>query len=230
MKVKYYGHSAFKVSILGMKDEVVELLIDPWIENPLSKNRVSDFKGSKIDYIFVTHDHSDHMGNAVELAKVTAATFVGIYELSRKMEEIGIKSIGANIGGTVRLNGIEAVLTPAVHSSSTGTPVGIIIKGKDGTLYHAGDTGLFYDMSLIGELYSPDVALLPIGGHYTMGIKEAAKAVQLIRPKYVIPMHYNTFPVIEADAEAFKRIVEMISPTRVLILKPGEEIQFGTMV
>ena len=114
-----------------------------------------------------------------------------------------------------------------MHSCSAGAPVGIIIKGKEATIYHAGDTGVFLDMQLIRELYQPDIALLPIGGHFTMGPIEAAKAVELIKPKVVIPMHYQTFDVISGDPETFRKEVEKRAPNvKVIILKPGESYSF----
>jgi L-ascorbate metabolism protein UlaG (beta-lactamase superfamily) len=141
----------------------------------------------------------------------------------QRLSSQGIEAIGANIGGPLSVQDLKIIFTPAVHSSSKGTPTGVVVSGKDTTIYHAGDTGLFGDMALIGELYKPDVALLPIGGHFTMGINEAAKAVQLIKPRIAIPMHYNTFPVIRADPEEFKQLVEKTTSTRVVVLKPGEK-------
>ena len=118
-------------------------------------------------------------------------------------------------------------LTPANHSSSRGAPAGMVIKGSEATIYHAGDTGIVSEMQLIGEIYKPDYALLPIGGHFTMDIHEALKAVELIRPKYVIPMHYNTFPLIKTDPNEFKKLVsEKVPEVNVVILKPGESFEY----
>lgn len=156
--------------------------------------------------------------------------FVSLYEIAEYVgEQIRDMNrvIGANIGGPVKLTSdLDVVFTPAIHSSIRSSPAGVVIRSRELRVYHAGDTGVFYDMILIRELYQPELALLPIGGHFTMGIDEAVKAVELLRPRYVIPMHYNTFPVISADPEIFrKKISEKFPETRVLILKPGEEIE-----
>ena len=220
--IKYLGHSAFDIVLTGLDGSEKHVLIDPWITNPLSPVKPSDYKNVKIDYIVVTHDHGDHMGEAIELAKNTGAKIVGVYEIATYAKEQGVEAVDGNIGGRLNISDLDIVFTPAAHSSSRGVPVGVVISGRDVTIYHAGDTGLFSEMQLIGELYSPDIALLPIGGHYTMGVKEAVKAVQLIRPRIAIPMHYNTFPVIKADPNKFKELVEATTPTKVVILKPGD--------
>lgn len=224
--IKYLGHSAFEIVLTGLDGGEKTILIDPWIENPLSPVKIDDYRDKKIDYIFVTHDHGDHFGNAVEIAKMTGAKIVGIFEIALSAQEKGVGAIDGNIGGRLNIDDLHVVLTPAYHSSTRGAPTGVVVSGKDVTIYHAGDTGLFAEMTLIGELYRPDIALLPIGGHYTMGIKEAVKAVQLIRPKIAIPMHYNTFPPIKADPEEFKKLVESTIPTKVVILRPGETFTY----
>lgn len=224
--LRYYGHSFFEVSLKGRDGREKIVLIDPWIDNPLSPVKLGDFKARRVDYIVVTHDHGDHLGNAIELAKLSGAPIVGVYEISLYAQEHGVKGIGGNIGGALRIEDLEIVLTPATHSSARGVPVGVVIKGEDYSVYHAGDTGLFSEMELIHELYAPDIALLPIGGHFTMGIREAVKAVELLKPKIAIPMHYNTFPVIQADPLVFKKMVEEKTSTRVVILKPGEQFTY----
>lgn len=224
--IKYLGHSAFEIVLTGLDGAEKTILIDPWIENPNSPVKVSDYKNKKIDYVFVTHDHGDHLGNAIEIAKATGAKIVGIFEIALYAQEQGVKAVDGNIGGRLKIDDLFVVLTPAYHSSSRGAPTGIVVGGRDVTIYHAGDTGLFMEMALIGELYQPDVALLPIGGHYTMGVKEAVKAVQLIRPRIAVPMHYNTFPPIRADPMEFKKLVESMTPTKVVVLKPGETLAY----
>ncbi len=225
-RVRFLGHAAFDITLGGLDGAEKRVLIDPWLDNPLSPVKPSSYRGTRVDYVIVTHDHGDHLGNAIELAKLTGAKVVGVYEVAEHAREQGAEAVGGNVGGALALPDLEIVLTPAVHSSSRGVPVGAVVRGADACVYHAGDTGLFGDMALIGELYQPDVALLPIGGHFTMGVREAARAVSLIRPRVAVPMHYNTFPLIRADPMEFKRLVESVTRTRVVVLAPGEELSY----
>lgn len=205
MKIRFLGHSAFLID---------DLLIDPFIkENPVCPVKVDDIK-CKI--ICVTHDHWDHLGDAFEIAKKNNATIIGISDIVKKADENGLKTEHMNIGGTVKIGGWEITLVPATHS---GNPTGFVIK-KNKTIYHSGDTGLFMDMMLIGE-YNIDIALLPIGGRYTMDIEQAVEACKLLKCKKAIPMHYNTWDVIKVKPEEFKKK----APCEVLILKPGETIE-----
>jgi len=220
--LKWLGHAAFEVEIDGVK-----IFFDPWIDNPMSPVKLKDV--TKADLIFVTHDHGDHLGNVIEISKKTGAKIVAIFDLCEalKKECSSIECIDMNIGSLVELNGLKVAITPAFHSGFHGHPVGFVVKGKETSIYHAGDTCLFKDMEIIGEIYKPEIALLPIGGWYTMGPYEAAYAVKLIKPKIAIPMHYKTFPVIKGSPEEFKKYVEDLYPaTRVIILKPGEKIEF----
>jgi len=167
--------------------------------------KVSDMK--KVDIVCVTHDHGDHLGDAIQICKETGATFVGIPELSVWAKEQGVKeTVGFNIGGTANVKGIEITMVQAFHSSNRGMPTGFILRAEGKSIYHAGDTGLFGDMKFIGEIYHPDIALIPIGDYYTMGPREAAEAVRLIKPSMVIPMHYGTFPVLKSSADEFIEI------------------------
>lgn len=207
-------------------------MIDPWLTNPLSPVRPSDYR-DRVDLIVVTHDHGDHLGDAVELLKLNPrAKLVAVYEIANYVgSKLGDpeRAVGANIGGPVRLEGfdVKVVLVPAAHSSERGTPTGVVLIGKEATIYHAGDTGLTADMQWIGELYRPDIALLPIGSHFTMDTAQAAKAVEYLKPKVAIPMHYNTFPMIRADPEEFRRLVEQKGlGTKVVVLRPGEKYEF----
>jgi L-ascorbate metabolism protein UlaG (beta-lactamase superfamily) len=199
-------------------------LVDPFITgNPQSPlKRVEDIE--KADVVIVTHDHGDHgFEDAVKICKRTGAYFVSQYELVVKsnLEKVEPMNIGGfvNVGGT----GVEVAFTPAWHTANVGDPTGVIIRMDGKTIYHAGDTGLFYDMKLIGELYKPDLALLPIGSRFTMDIYQAAKAVEFISPKFVIPMHYNTFDLIKADPKEFERLVG--DKAKVVILNPGESFE-----
>ncbi|RLF88723.1 metal-dependent hydrolase [Thermococci archaeon] len=178
-----------------------------------------------VDVVVVTHEHGDHWVDAIEVAQRFDAYFVGIYETAQKAAQKGVKkAVGMNIGGPGEVEGLKIALTPAFHS---GLPVGIVISSGSETLYHAGDTGLFTDMKLISELFHPDVALLPIGGFFTMDPEQAAIATTLLKPKVAIPMHYNTFPVIRQDPELFRKLVAEKAPdVEVVILKPGEYYEY----
>ncbi len=227
-RIKYLGHAAFEVKLVGLDGAEKNVLIDPWLTNPLSPVKPEDYIRSveKVDYIVVTHDHGDHMGETELIARKTGARVIAIFDLAVELEKKGIDVIGANVGGRLKIDDLYVALTPAIHSSAHGNPVGVIIGGSDARIYHAGDTGLFAEMQYIHELYSPDIALLPIGGHFTMGVMEAVKAVELLKPKIAVPMHYNTFPPIKADPEEFKRKVEEKTSTKVVVLKPGETLEY----
>jgi L-ascorbate metabolism protein UlaG (beta-lactamase superfamily) len=220
-RIRWLGHAGFEIELANKI-----LLIDPWLTgNPLAAVTVSDIK--KTDIVCVTHDHGDHLGDAVEICKRTGATFVGIHELSVYAEEQGVKDVvGINIGGTVNVKGIGITMVQAFHSSGRGAPTGFVIKAEGKVMYHTGDTGLFGDMKLIGEIHHPDVALIPIGDYYTMGPRDAAEAVKLIKPAVVIPMHYRTFTVLSPSAEDFIKFVKEKAPkVKVIALKPGETYQ-----
>jgi L-ascorbate metabolism protein UlaG (beta-lactamase superfamily) len=219
MKITYLGHAAVKVEVSNKT-----IYIDPFLSgNP--KAPITADQITSADIIIITHDHGDHLGDAFAIAKRTNAWIVSQYEITVLANENGIQKVEPmNIGGPISVEGIKIALTPAWHTSQTGGPTGIIIQALGKTLYHAGDTGLFSDMKLIGELYKPDIALLPIGGRFTMDIYQAAKAVEFIRPKYVIPIHYNTFDLIKADPQEFKKLVGNLS--QVIILEPGETFNY----
>ena len=207
------------------------MLIDPFFTG----NSTAVVGPDKVDcdIICVTHGHGDHLGDAVQIARRTGAVVASILEMSNYLERTGVKAVGFNLGGTVKIRNTSITMVPAFHSSSIGAPglefsaampVGMVIdSGKP--VYHAGDTCVFGDMKLIGEMYKPQVALLPIGGFFTMDPKQAAMAVKLIKPKIAIPMHYNTWPPIVQDPRVFAKLVQKSSKTKVVILKPGESLE-----
>ena len=216
MKIQFYGHAGVKI-----EDDLV-VLIDPWLnDNPLATIKAENI--TKADYIIATHNHFDHVNDIPVIAKKTKATVVSIVETAEDLSSKGCeKTIGCNIGGIVKLERLELIFTQAFHSMSSN-PSGVMIFYNNKTIYHAGDTGVFGDMGLIGEMYPIDLAFLPVGGHFTMGLKEAQKAIQLLKPKKVVPIHYNTFDLIKQDID--DSLVKE-SNTQLLILKPGQEIIF----
>lgn len=220
-KVTYYGHACFLIERGG-----TGVLIDPFLTgNPV----VAEYPAAlKPTVILVSHAHGDHIGDAVQIATSTGACLVSLPEIASHAAEQGATVAAGNMGGRVNFDFGFVKFVPAWHSSSlpgsnlsVGTPCGFIVKFFDHVFYHAGDTSVFGDMRLIAELTPVDVALVPIGGLYTMDVPEAVKAVQLIEPKIVIPMHYNTWPVIEVDPEEFKTRVEAMTAARCVIMRPG---------
>ncbi len=213
MEITFFGHSAFKI------EGTNTLYIDPFFrDNPISE--ISPEQIQKADIVVATHDHADHIGDAYEICKKTNATFVGIHELAVEAEGEGVRSEGVNVGGTIHINDVLVHMVQAIHSCTNGHAAGVIIETEGATIYHSGDTGLFGDMRLIGDIFDIDLALLPIGDRYTMGIKSAVKAVEFLRPKRVVPIHYNTFPIIKSDPIKFKELVGNLA--EVSILHPGE--------
>jgi L-ascorbate metabolism protein UlaG (beta-lactamase superfamily) len=218
MKFTYLGHAAFKVESDGKT-----VFIDPWLTGPTSSMKVDEV--DKADIVLVTHDHGDHgYTEALSICKKTGAYFIAINELGIKAKEAGLHNVHTlNIGGSVDIDGITVTLLQAFHSCGIGAPTGFVVKFPSGSFYHAGDTGLFASMELFGELYKPDITLLPIGSYYTADELQAAKAVELLKPKVVIPMHYDTFPIITADTDKFSQLVSERNPdVKVEIMKPGE--------
>ncbi len=225
MRITSLGHSAF---LLEGRDRI---LIDPFLTGNPHASTTSD--KVDCDIICVTHGHGDHLGDAVDIARRTGAVVACIIEMSDWLEKTGVKSVGFNMGGTATIRKTKITMVPAFHSSSIGAPglefsaamaVGMVVdSGK--VVYHAGDTCVFGDMKLIGELYKPDVALLPIGGFFTMDPRQAAMATGLINPKIAIPMHYGTWPPIEQDPKEFEKLAKKTSKAKIVILKPGEHLE-----
>ncbi len=216
MEIKWLGHSAFLLK--GSK----KILIDPFLtDNPAAKYDPEDIEN--IDYIAITHDHQDHYGDVEKIAKNSKAKVITIFELSLALQSKEIDSVGMNIGGTITLEGVSFSMVQAIHSSNKGVPTGFIIAMDGKSVYHTGDTGIFGSMSLIGELYKPNMMLLPIDGLFNMSPRAAAKAVELVKPKIAIPMHYNTWEPIKKDPEEFKKYARNYA--EIIIIQPGESIR-----
>jgi L-ascorbate metabolism protein UlaG (beta-lactamase superfamily) len=230
-KISYFGHSAFGLTTAAG----AVALIDPWLTNPLCPKELQEPK--RVDAIFLSHAHGDHMGNTVALAKKHKCTVVCMVETAAWLTSKGIgeQVKEMNKGGSFTAGEFGVTLTHAFHSNSiedgdkviyAGEPAGLIVRMPGGfTIYHAGDTAVFGDMQLIAEIYRPDLAILPIGDNYTMGPREAAYAVKLLGVGHVVPMHYATFPVLTGTVEAFrKQCSEIAGPVTVHGLRPGESL------
>lgn len=230
LKITWLGHAAVRLELPG--GEVC--LVDPWLqENPACPE--SEKTPVAADAIYVTHGHFDHLGDTVELAKRLGCQVFCNHEIAGFLESQGVeKVVGLNFAGEVEgPGGITATLVPAVHSSGITTPTGLVEGGSAGgwvfasddhpTLYHAGDTALFGDMSLIGEWHKPDIGLLPIGGHFTMGPKQAAQAAKNMDLMSVIPIHYGTFPILSGTPGELEKAAE--SHFKVVVPETGKPLE-----
>lgn len=231
MIIKWLGHSAFQI----ITDDYLKILIDPFISNnPTAPVKVEELS---CDLIMVTHGHKDHFGDTMELANRTGAAIVANHEHSIYLSQQGFEAIGMNIGGNIKFQDISLTMLNSNHSSDMdfmdeigagGSSCGFILTLENGRkIYHSGDTGLFGDMkTVIGDIYRPDIALLPIGDRFTMGPMEATIAVKWINPEIVIPMHYNTYPAIEQNPLEFQDMVGDVNPSvKVVILEPGDDYE-----
>jgi L-ascorbate metabolism protein UlaG (beta-lactamase superfamily) len=227
-RITWLGHA----TVLVQTAKGTNILIDPFIaQNP---KYPKDFVlPAKIHYILLTHGHSDHISDAAPLAARHNSTVVAIYELATYLAGKGVaKTIGMNLGGTVQLDDVAATMVEAKHSSAAqdetgdhyvGVAAGFVLTIADGpVLYHAGDTAVFGDMKLIRELYRPEVAMLPIGGHFTMGPVEAAMAVRFLEPEIVLPLHFGTFPPLKGTPEQLAVLVD--TGVQVVRWAPGESV------
>ncbi len=227
-KVTWLGHATVLVETAAG----LTLLIDPFLQHNPSypKDYVLP---EKIDYILLTHGHMDHTADAVPVAQKHGATIVGIYELTSYLTGKGAeKTIGMNLGGTVALPGVNVTMVEAKHSSSIqegdqivylGEAAGLVLTIADGpVIYHAGDTAVFSDMKLIQALYKPELAILPIGGHFTMGPKEASLAVEYLQPKQILPVHWGTFPPLKGTPEQLAALLP--DGSIVARVKPGQSL------
>jgi L-ascorbate metabolism protein UlaG (beta-lactamase superfamily) len=223
VEIRFLGHACFELS-----EGEARVLIDPFLTgNPMAAADAGEIEAT---HILLTHGHGDHLGDAGEIAKRTGALVVGVPEITNELSEGGVENVAdPNLGGTVKFDWGWVKLVPAWHTSTTpsgsspGVAAGLLIGIGGKTVYHLGDTALFSDMKLIAQRGDPiDVALVPIGGHYTMDRIDAVTACEFIGAGTVIPCHYNTFPPIETDVEAFKSDVESQTSSEVVILEPGE--------
>jgi L-ascorbate metabolism protein UlaG (beta-lactamase superfamily) len=227
LSITWLGHATFLLRSPGGRT----VLFDPWVTgNPASPESARTL--GQLDLILITHGHSDHTGDAVSIGRSSGAQVVAVVELATWLKKKGLQHVvGMNIGGTLHALGLSITMVPAVHSSSIvegdeivylGNPAGYVVTFEnDLTIYYSGDTAVFGDMRLIGEMYRPSIAFLPIGDHYTMGPEQAAKACDLLGVRQVVPMHYGTFPVLTGTPEKLR---ELVAPrgVQVLELKPGE--------
>lgn len=230
LEIRYHGHSTVQLTTEGHS-----LIIDPFITgNGQATTKLADIQ---VQYILLTHGHQDHILDAVELAKANDATIVATHELATYLGWQGAKTIGMNLGGSVALPFGKVKMTQAFHSSAVvlddqkqivymGMPGGFLIEIGGKTVYHAGDTGLFGDMKLLGDRHDIDLAFLPIGDHFTMGPEDALTAAEWVKADYVVPIHYNTFPPIKQDGDAF--VAELAEKDiRGKALKPGETLRLS---
>ncbi len=221
MEIRFLGHACFELS-----DGDTRVLIDPFLTgNPKAAVEAGDVDPT---HIFLTHGHADHWGDVVDIAKRTNAQCVAIVELAQELQGSGIENVAdPNLGGTVEFDGGWVRLVPAWHTSTTpggivNTPAGLVVNLGGRTVYHLGDTALFSDLQLVKQRDEIDVALMCIGGHYTMDRHDAVTADEFVQPRVVVPCHYDTFPPIETDVQAFKSDTEGQTDAEVVVLQPGQ--------
>ena len=227
VSVTWLGHSAFKIDTPGGK----RIYLDPWLSNPSAPEGAADVE--RIDVLALTHGHDDHVGEAVELGKRFRPKVVAIFELAGWLEAKGVQgasALGMNKGGTLDVDGIKFTMTNAVHSSGfgenreyLGEPAGFVIEFENGTrVYFSGDTAVHADMQLIGRIYEPEVAVLPIGDHFTMGPREAAVAIELLGVRRVLPCHWGTFDALTGTPDELRSLAP---GCEILAVQPGDTVE-----
>jgi L-ascorbate metabolism protein UlaG (beta-lactamase superfamily) len=227
LKGYWLGHSAFK--FISQSGSII--YVDPFLkDNPSTPEEYKEI--TEADFILLTHGHEDHVGDTLEIAKNTGCKVVGIVELIGLLQKKGLseeQAVPFNKGGTVRFDDFSVTMVSANHSSSfdgeyAGDPAGLVLSFEDDLcIYHMGDTNIFSDLALYGELYEPHVVLAPIGDHFTMGPQEAAYAVEMVNPTIAVPIHYGTWPPIDSDPNEFKEILEDISEVEVIVATAGKD-------
>lgn len=222
-ELRYLGHSAFYI-----KKDDYGILIDPFLsQNPIAN---FDLNEEVVTHILVTHGHNDHLGDAIPISRATGAQVVAVFELANYCASKGANALAVGLGGEIKFDWGSIWFLPAMHTSSVGdgkyagVSAGILLDIDGVRLFHAGDTALNQEMSLIKEIYKPYYALLPIGGHFTMGVPEAVIAAKMLGAKEVIPMHYDTFDVIKANTKEFEILIEN-QGQKCIVLRPNESIE-----
>jgi L-ascorbate metabolism protein UlaG (beta-lactamase superfamily) len=225
VEITFVGHSCFEITTAEAK-----ILIDPFLKpnNPVATRSAADFEP---DVVVLTHGHVDHVADAVAVSNASGAELIAIVEVANWCAEQGVERVvDPNLGGTVTRDWGSVKLMPALHTNTlpdgtvVGMPAGLLFTLEGKRIYHLGDTALFSDLALARRTAPVDVAIVPIGGHYTMDPEDAAEAVRLIEPAQVIPCHYNTFPPIEQDAEQFGRLVSAVCSSETVVLSPDQSL------